>query len=94
MQMILDSILTLTKAEAAWLFFFLLVCVGIDRGVAAIGGPPLTFFALLAVMLVAFFVVGLHRWQVGAPADSQTSELAEHDQPPARFHQTTQRAAP
>jgi len=57
MQMILDSILTLTKAEAAWLFFFLLVCVGIDRGVAAIGGPPLTFFALLAVMLVAFFVV-------------------------------------
>ena len=57
----LDSMLTLKKSTALWMVGFFMVCVLANRGVDALTGEQESIFLLLAVaILAAFVVMGLY----------------------------------
>jgi len=53
----LDSILTLKKSTALWMAGFFVVCVLANRGVDALTGQQESIFMLLAVAILAAFLV-------------------------------------
>jgi hypothetical protein len=54
---VLDSLLTLKKGAAAWMAGFFLVCVIANRTVSALTGREESVFLLLALMILAAFLV-------------------------------------